>query len=446
VKIVAKIERIGSAVFARIERIGSWAGRLWADYWLLISGSFFVFGSVVLKWVEYPFSRNLRGLQLPLFRDIALMPHLTLLSFGMLAALVLLAGLLFLRRSAGLLAGAAAILLTIFALVPAHIAFERPALLQRLAEESQVMPLINAFAKDYLPQNYGAPEVIPKRLILYSGWGRFVAAWSFLRLGWYFFGLGSLLVAFYVLRRLTGQRAFPALAIFGLPVAALAIVLAPAMVGQHLFTKGALAKAEGRNLDAIEDFRRSMRWDSWHARDIDLYGMIGELQRASGIAEDSPERHINRALELEQASNYQQAVFELEGAAKAGGELGDTARRAAARAQFSLGLALYRAGGVGAAVTHWQEGLALDPMQVYSLPYLARGYFTLGSYNSSVQMVDEVVKIVKDHNSLVADAYSVGADAYAKLGQDGKAREYYNLSLTVDPVQNYWALTGLVGE
>ena len=29
-------------------------------------------------------------------------------------------------------------------------------MLQRLTEESQAMPLINAFTKTYLPQNYGA--------------------------------------------------------------------------------------------------------------------------------------------------------------------------------------------------------------------------------------------------------------------------------------------------
>ena len=44
---------------------------------------------------------------------------------------------------------------------------------------------------------------------------------------------------------------------FGLPLAALAIVLAPAMMGQHFFTKGSLAKAEGRNMDAIAAFRRA---------------------------------------------------------------------------------------------------------------------------------------------------------------------------------------------
>ncbi len=433
-------------LFARIEQIGGWIGRIWTHNWLLITGSLFVFGSVLLKWVEFPFSRNLRGLQLPLFHDTGLMPHLSLFSFGMLAALVLVGGLLFIRLSAGLLAAAAAVLLTIFALVPAHIAFAQPTMLQRLTEESQAMPLIKAFTKSYLPQNYGAAEAIPKRMTLYSGWGRFMAAWSFLSLGWYLFGIGSFLIAAYALGRLRGQTAFVIVGIFGLPLAALAVVLAPAMLGQHFFTKGSLAKAEGRNVEAIAAFRRAMRWDAWHARDIDLYATIGELQKSAGLAEGSPERHINRALDLEKLSQYEQAIFELEEVAKAGGAMGEAARREAAQAHISLGLALYHAGGIGSAVTHWQQALIEDPTRIYGMPYLARGYFDLGSYNSAIQTVEQVVKIVKDHNSLLGDAYSLGADSYAKLGRNAEAREYYTLSLNADSAGNYWALTGLVGE
>ena len=30
--------------------------------------------------------------------------------------------------------------------------------------------------------------------------------------------------------------------------------------------------------------RKAMRWDSWHANDIDLYATIGQLQRQAGIS------------------------------------------------------------------------------------------------------------------------------------------------------------------
>ncbi|HMJ04733.1 MAG TPA: hypothetical protein VK474_00625, partial [Chthoniobacterales bacterium] len=335
---------------------------------------------------------------------------------------------------------------TLFALAPAHLAFQQPAMLQRLTNESDAMPLIKTFTKDYLPQNYGAAEDIPKRFVLYSGWGRFIAGWSFLGLGWYIFGLGAFFVGLHALANLRGQRAFVLVALFGLPLAALAIVLAPAMIGQHYFTNGAIAKAHGQNRAAIAAFRRAMRWDSWHSQDIDLYATIGELERAAGMPEGSPEQHINRAMTFEKESQWEQAIFELEVAGKSGGALGATARQEAARAHVFFGLALYHAGGIGSAVTHWQQALMEDPGQIYAMPYLARGYFDIGSYDSAVETVKELVKIVRDHNSLLGDAYSLGGDAYARMGRIVEARAYYNLSLTSDPVQNYWALTGLVGE
>ncbi|HAF14010.1 MAG TPA: hypothetical protein DCK99_09990, partial [Blastocatellia bacterium] len=107
------------------------------------------------------------------------------------------------------------------------------------------------------------------------------------------------------------------LALVCLPVGALAILLTPPIIGQHYFTRGSIAKAQGRNQEAIADYRKAMRWDAWHAQDIDLYATIGELQKQTGIANNSPERHMNRAVELQNASEYEPAIFEFSRAAEA---------------------------------------------------------------------------------------------------------------------------------
>ena len=67
----------------------------------------------------------------------------------------------------------------LWAITPAEIAFRQPSMLRRLTYELQVTPVLNVFSRQYLLQNYGSPELVPKRLVLYSAWGRFVAAWSF---------------------------------------------------------------------------------------------------------------------------------------------------------------------------------------------------------------------------------------------------------------------------
>src|SRR6266705_3305959 len=150
---------------ARWEKLAVWAekgARVWATNWVLIVGSFLVFCSVPLKWVEFPLSQNLFGFRLSLRRNVGLIAHIYLLSFGVLGIGVLITGLILLRLSGPLLALAAAILITLCVVVPCQIAFQQPALLRRLTDADQQTPLITLFIKNYSPRNLGPAENIPK--------------------------------------------------------------------------------------------------------------------------------------------------------------------------------------------------------------------------------------------------------------------------------------------
>lgn len=432
-----------------LDRVTRWAeagARILYSYWLLLAGSALVIGSVILKWVQFPFSHNWSGLKLSLLHDPGVIPHTTPFSIGAIGVVVLLIGLLLWRQNFGLLGLVAAILVMLWAIAPAQIAFRQPSVLRRLTYELQVAPLLNVFSKDYLSQNYGSPELVPKRLVLYSAWGRLNAAWTFLRLGWYCFGLGAIMIAIYAINRLPGSRLTLSLLYLCLPVGALLVIVIPPVLGQHYFSNGLVAKTSGYNQQAIEDFHKAMRWDAWHAQDIHLYATIGQLQKQAGIDASSPERHISRAVDLREANDYAPAIFEFSRAAEAGGILGETAAREAAATRVTYGLALYRAGGAGGAVTNWELALAEDPSQIYALPYLARGYYDISRYQAGIDTSLRLAKLIKDHNYALANAYSTAADCYAKLGDDAIARRYYALSLAADPILNYWALTGLAGE
>jgi tetratricopeptide (TPR) repeat protein len=432
-----------------LERLTGWAeagGRLWVSYWLLIIGSCLVFGSVILKWVQFPFSHNLSGLKFSFLHDPGVNPHLTLFSIGAMGFIVLIIGLVLLKRYPFVLGLAAAVLIMLWTITPAQIAFRQPSMLRRLTYELQVIPNLRVFSNDYLLQNLGAPELVPKRLVLYNAWGRFVAAWSFLHLGWYCFGLGALLVGAYAIARMPNGRLTRVLLLLCLPIGALVIVLIPPAIGEHYYKEGNLALTGGHNQESINDFRKAMRWDRWHAYDVDLYATIGQLQKQSGIFANSPERHIRRAVELRNANEYEAAIFEFSRAVEAGGALAETAQREAVATRMSFGLALYRENGIGSAVTNWESVLAEDPSLIYVLPYLARGYYDLGRYRAGIDTAQRLAKLIKDHNFALANAYSLAGDCYAKLGNDAEARRYYSLSLSVDPILNYWALTGLAGE
>jgi tetratricopeptide (TPR) repeat protein len=431
-----------------LRRIRSWAemaGAFWARFWLLIIGGLLVLGSVIVKWVQSPFTHNLTGLNLSLVSDPGINPHTALLSVGVLGVLVLIAGVVF-QRTPAILALAAAVLIMLWSITPAQIAFRQPSVLRRLTYELQVTPVERVFAKDYLVENYGSPELVPKRLNLETALGRFLAAWSFLRVGWYVFGIGAFLIFLHAMRRMPGPTLGVTAALLALSVCALIIVLIPPAIGQIFYGKGILAKAEGRSQQAISDFRRAMRWDAWHAQDIYLYATIGRLQKEAGISSGSPERNVFRAADLLEANEYEQAIFELAKAAEAPGALGVTARQQIAATRVAFGFALYRSGGIGGAVRNWELALAEDPTHVYALPYLARGYYDLGRYESGLAAAKRLAALIKDHKYAVADVYSIAGDCYAKLGNYAEARRFYQLSLVADPILNYWALTRLAGE
>jgi tetratricopeptide (TPR) repeat protein len=419
---------------------------IWARYWLLIIGSCLVFGSVILKWVQFPFSHDVSGLKFSFLHDPGIIPHFAFFSAGVMGLGVLVIAIVFLKRYPPVLGLTAAILIMLWAISPAQIAFRQPSMLRRLTYELQVNPILNIFTKDYLLQNYGSPELVPKRLVLYSAWGRFVAAWSFLRLGWYCFGLGGLLIGVYAIAQMPSGRLTRILSLLCLPIGALTIILIPPAIGQHYYMLGTLAATFGHNQEAIDDYRRAMRWDSWHANDIDLYATIGQLQKQAGISHNSAERHINRAVELRGENEFEPALFEFSRAAEGNGALAETAQREIPITRMSLGLALYRAGGIDSAVKNWEVALMEDPSLIYVLPYLARGYYDIGRYQAGIDAAERLAKLIKNHKYALANVYSTAGDCYAKLGKDAEARRYYSLSLAVDPILNYWAMTGLAGE
>ncbi len=449
-----------------------WAGAAattWAAYWLLIVGSFLVFASAALKWVNFPFSHHPHGLQLPLLRNVGAIPHLSLFSYGVVGGAILTTGLVLRRRSGRFLAVAAAILIAFCVMLPCQIAFQQPALLGRLIAETQDLPMIRGFTKTYLPLNSGPAEEYSKHFGFDTVWDRFVAAYSFLGLGWYCFGIGSFLIAIYSIGRLPGERGMTALALGGIPIGMLIILLTPPLIGQHYFTSACTAQAQGNNEKAITHYRKAMWWDRWRGQDINIYATIGDLENAmwwdrwrgqdiniyatigdlerlSGSGEDSPERHISRAREFKEAREYESAVFELSRAAAWGGAVALAARRESARTRVDFGIALYRGGSIGTAVTQWQQALAEDPMQQQSLSFLiARGNYDLGRYQASLDAVNGILKASGD-KPMLANAYSIAGDCYMKLGRDIDARNSYNLALKADILVNFWAMSALTGD
>lgn len=411
--------------------------RMWTSYWLLICGSFLVVGSVVLTWVRFPYSFNVAGFELPVQ---ALVPHIHEFSYGLIGIAVLAIALFFRKRFRWALLFGAAILLTDWMLVPARLTLHQPPLLRRLNEEAQAVQAIKAFPKSHLPRRNGGPEEISKDPDLITLSGRFAASLPFFGLGWYCFGFGSFLVACYAVSRLPGERMASSLVLISVSVGVLTILAIPSLIGQHYFHRGSRARAAGSNEQAIANYRKAMRWDPYYTTGIEIYNLIGQLERQAGLAEGSAERAVSRAVDLHAKRQYEQAILELQRAAQTSPALGGAVRHEAARIRADWGGACYRTGAVGAAVANWEQALAEDskgrllksqPSLLYVLPYLARGNYELGRYEAGLKAATQWAELTLDHGSLQADGYSLAADSCTKLGRDAEARRYYNLSRRV---------------
>jgi hypothetical protein len=408
--------------------------RTWANYWLLICGSLLVVGSVALVWLKFPYSFNVGGWELPIQNIV---PHIHEFSYGF-SGIAVLAIAFFLRKRFrwSLLLGAA-ILITFWLLVPGRITFHQAPLLRRLSEENEAVPAMKAFTRSFIPQNQERTEPIRKHFDVVTLPGRMGASFSILGIGWYCFGLGSLLVAGYAISRLPGRRVRATLVLIIVPAAVLCAVGMPSMIGHYYYHRGSHARAAGDNKQAITNYRKAIKWDGFYTGGIEVFNLLGQLETLTGIEEGSAERSVSRALDLRAQNQYEPAISELQNAAKKSPVLAKAARHEASRIRAEWAMVRYQAGAVADAVANWQQALAEDtggrplksqPSLLYVLPYLARANCEIGQYEAGLKAATDWAEVVAGHSSLQADAYSMAGDCSAKLGREADARRYYNLA------------------
>jgi tetratricopeptide (TPR) repeat protein len=107
---------------------------------------------------------------------------------------------------------------------------------------------------------------------------------------------------------------------------------------------------------------------------------------------------------------------------------------------------LYRGGGIGAAVTQWEQALVEDPLQQNGLTFLvARGNYDIGRYEAALDAIKDVLR-ASDDRPTRANAYSIAGDCYVKLGHDAEARYSYDRSLKEQMLVNFWAMSRLTGN
>jgi hypothetical protein len=409
----------------------------------------FAGAAMVTKWLNFPLSRQLRGMDFALgaYQEGPQHPHL--LSFGCIAAALLLAGALaYTLKWWGALGWTGVLLIWVAVLAPLKATMLDGELLQTLAVEASQQQLAAAFTQAALPVNFGSEPTQDSRLNLNDVEDRLVAAWDFAHGGWWAVVCGGVLALGYGANGGFGKKGirgdgWMALCAVGGAVGILSICcLRPALAERALMDAHA-AEARGDLDGAEKGYRRAMRLDGWQRLDIDNYSALGCLDEARARRDTAEYRVYHAQLPSTQV-DLMASVGELEKVRTDDPVLREVVRRREAELYTGYARQLYGFQAYGAAVAAAENGLACDPHSLLAQYYLARNYFMVGKYSDAAALSMKMATALADP-TYRANLFSDAGDAYTRLGAYEQAKVAYRLSYKYDYVLNLRGLSALNG-
>ena len=416
--------------------------------------------ALATKWLNFPLSRQLRGVDFALGAYTEGAQHARLLSFGCVAAVLLLAGAVaFTLRWWRTLGWIGAVLLWVAVLAPLKATLLDAGLLQMLAVESSQQQLAAAFTQAALPVNFGSEPTQVSRLDLNTIEDRLVAAWTFVHGGWWAVLCGGLLAlgranaecgmrnAEFRRKGAKGEKGEGnGGVVWWAGAGAMGILLiccAGPALAEWALMDGHAAEARG-DLDGAERaYRRAMRLDGWQALNVYNYSELGCLDEARG-RRDTAEYHFYHAELASTQVDLTASLGELEGVRTNDATLARVIRRREAELYTAYARQLHALEAYGAAVTASENGLERDPDSLLARYYLARDYFMIGRYGDAATLSMKLATELADP-TFRANLFSDAGDAYTKLGAYEDAKVAYRRSYIYDYVLNLRGLAALNG-
>jgi len=398
--------------------------------------------ALVTKWLSFPLSRQLRGMDYSLGMYAPGTQHARLASFGCLAAGLLLIGVgMFTLRWWRALGWTGALLLWVAVLAPLKATLMDGALLQMLAVEASQQQLAAQFTQQALPVNFGSEPTVTSRLDLNTIEDRLVAGWYFAHGGWWAALGGAVLALAYAASRM-GNKAV----LYGAAAGALGILLIccarPALAERALMEAHA-AEACGDIDGAERAYRQAMRLDGWQALNIYNYIALGCLDEARGLR-TTAEYHVYHAELPSTQVDLTASLGELERVRTEDRTLALVIRRREAELYTQYARELHALAAYGAAVAASENGLERDPGSLLAAYYLSRDYFMIGRYGDAATLSMKLATELADP-TFRANLFSDAGDAYTRLGAYEDAKVAYRKSYLSDYVLNLRGLSALNG-
>ncbi|MGB8342175.1 MAG: tetratricopeptide repeat protein [Chthoniobacterales bacterium] len=415
------------------------------NYWPV--GFLVVLGSLALPWFDPVMTPRFSALNFPLAHSAYLWPsHLNLFSYGMVALLLVAAGVFFWWRNRGLAVLSIGGLLLFLAMTfYLQITCWEPSWLRAALIGGQDFEHCYRFEVAYTLPN--AVISSPAKGLFEPVEGvsaRFFAATSALGVGWSFFIAGAIWVCGAGLAQMENWRR---LKIF-LPVMIVVFALFGFLqiwrpiAAQRALAAAEIAAAHGDFVDAEKDVDHAMNLDAWYRLTQDAYVRLGQLYAAMGY-HDRPEIYLAKAADLQARGLVPEALFAYTRAANTDdAPLKRVALEEKARLASHYAGALYGKGSIGEAAHYWDISIAADPRLVDGYFGAGRANYDVADYPAAIKYLEPLLNKTSQFNVL-SDAASYLGDCYYRMGQVEKARKWYMASRDYDDRANFRALKTL---
>jgi tetratricopeptide (TPR) repeat protein len=408
---------------------------------------------LISHWVALTISNRLSGLHAPLFGYVTGKSASPILSWGVVAAVLILAVSVtyaWKRWRSMAVAGTALLLLAFAGLL--QVAFGEADLLKEIGDEEQNFAAIQDFENVYLPMNSGHEPSNAQgpalSAAIVTAWDRVVTARYFMGRGWYVVLLVGVAAFFAAKKRLDKRHRSLLMRVMLLGAVGLAVgfSLRP-VIAQMTVARGQDAEAKGELDLSIARYRRAMRLDKWFAIRTDLYQRIGAIDYNFGRT-DTIEYGIFFAELMASQRNLIGAIHQYEKLDAKAEQISPTMAELVRTRQGDLwtayGKGLYAQGAIGVAVPAWENALAKDQSQWLAAFGLCRAYFEIGHYQQSIDLVQRIIKGVRDPETRADLEMDLG-DAYMRLNEVALAHLAYRRSYLIDYVMNWRGLSDLIG-
>ncbi len=395
------------------------------------------------NWIRFPLSNQLCGMRFRIGHYTAGPQHLSLFSFGVIAALLaLVAAWAFSKRRFKLLGwiGAAIIWLALYAAL--KVALVDAPLLVSLESEMLQQQSAAAFSLQALPVNYGSEPTIWPRVSLDSIEDRLIAAWYFVRFGWWGTLLAGTLALGFAISALRSLKMLT-VTIAGIASIFVLCVLRPALAANAQI-QGHIAETNEEPDAAIKHYRRAMQLDRWLAVHLELYQAIGSIHAVQGKT-NTVEFGVYHAGLPSTQTDLLKAIAEYDSLIPHSDPLlAKVLRKREADLYTQYGRSMHALGAYGAAVDACEKALEQNPSLLLPAYFLSRDYYLLGHYQDAITLNKSALQHVGDP-IFAANLYANLGDAYTKLGALSDARYAYRKSYMLDYLLNLRSLSALNG-